>query len=97
LAQNPASARIASRLANALAAAGNFGEATSFFQQAVNLDPYDARNHALLAQVLTVQKRYDEAVAALKNAIAFMSRTGNGAAAAELQKYLDSIPFVVTP
>ncbi len=97
LAQNPGSARIAARLANALAAVGNFSEATLFFQQAVNLNPYDAKNHALLAQVLTVQKRYEEAAAGLKNAIAFMSRAGNDAAAAELQKYLDSIPFVVTP
>jgi tetratricopeptide (TPR) repeat protein len=97
LAENPDSAKIAARLGNALAALGNFGEAATYFQQAVDLDPYDAKNHSMLAQALVIQKRRDEAIAGLKKAIAFLSRAGNQAAAAELQKYLESIPFVVTP
>jgi tetratricopeptide (TPR) repeat protein len=91
LVKNPDSARIAGRLGNALAAIGNFAQAATYFQQAVNLDPYDAKNHSMLAQALVIQKRRDEAVAGLKKAIAFMSRAGNDGAAAELQKYLQSI------
>jgi hypothetical protein len=41
--------------------------------------------------VLAVQNRADDAAAGLKKAIAFMSRIGNDEAAAELQKYLESI------
>ncbi|MHC4539317.1 MAG: fused MFS/spermidine synthase, partial [Planctomycetota bacterium] len=90
-ARNPDSAKIAARLGNALAAVGDFGEATTWFQRAVNLNPYDAKNHALLAQVLVVQNRVDEATAGLKKAVAFMTRIGNDEAAAELQRYLESI------
>ncbi|UCC98855.1 MAG: fused MFS/spermidine synthase [Phycisphaerales bacterium] len=91
LAGNPDSAKIAARLGNALAAVGDFGEATTYFQRAVNLNPYDTKNHSLLAQVLAVQNRFDEAAASLSKAIAFMSRIGNDEAAAQLQRYLQSI------
>ncbi|MFH1717261.1 MAG: fused MFS/spermidine synthase [Planctomycetota bacterium] len=91
LTENPDSARIAGRLGNALAAVGNFSEATTYFRQAVTLDPYDARNHSILAQALVAQGRDGEAIEGLKNAVAFMLRTGNEQLAAELQKYLESI------
>ncbi len=91
LTENPDSARIAARLANALAAVGNFGEAITYFARAVNLEPYDIKNHYMLAQALVVQGRHDEAIEGLKNAVVFMQRTGNRQLAAELQKYLESI------
>ncbi|MHC4631157.1 MAG: fused MFS/spermidine synthase [Planctomycetota bacterium] len=61
LAKTPDSAKTVSRLGNALAGVGNFSEATGYFQQAVNLNPYDTKNHSTLAQALIIQERYDEA------------------------------------
>jgi len=91
LAKNPDSIKIVSRLGNALAAVGNFSEATKYFQQAVNLAPYVIENHSLLAQALTIQERYDEAITELKKAISFMLHIDNKDAAAELQKLLEYI------
>jgi tetratricopeptide (TPR) repeat protein len=91
LAKDPNSPKIVSRLGNALASVGDFGPATQYFQQAVNLNPHDVNNHSMLAQALMVQERYDEAISELKKAIAFMLHTGNKEAAAGLQKLLESI------
>ncbi len=91
LAERPDSARIAGRLGNALAAVGDFGEATMYLQQAVTLNPYDVKNHSMLAQVLAAQGYYDNAIAELNRAIAFMRQAGDEAAAAQLQKQLESI------
>ncbi len=89
LAKDPNSMKIVGRLGNALASVGDFGQATKYFQQAVNLNPYDVQNHSTLAQALMIQKRYDEAIAGLKKAIAFMLHIGNNEAAGQLQKYLE--------
>jgi tetratricopeptide (TPR) repeat protein len=91
LLKKPDSIKIVSRLGNALATVGNFNEATRYFQQAVNLGPHDIKNHLILAQVLAIQQRYDEAIAGLNKAIAFMSHLGNKEAASELQKQLKLI------
>jgi len=91
LAKSPDSAKIVSRLGNALVGVGNFSEATGYFQQAVNLDPYDTKNHSTLAQVLVIQERYDEALTGLKEAVSFMLRIGDKEAAAELQKHLELV------
>lgn len=91
LAKDPDSAKIAGRLGNALATVGNLNEAASYFQQAVNLDPHSVNNHSMLAQALAIQERYDEAIAGLKKAIAFMLRTSNKEAAAELQKLIEFV------
>jgi len=91
LAAHPDSARIAARLGSALSAVGNFGEATMYLQQAVTLDPYDVKSHSMLARALAVQGRHDSAIAGLTRAIAFMRQAGDEAAAAELQKYLESL------
>ena len=91
LAAKPDSARIAARLGSALSAVGNFGEATIYFQQAVKLNPYDVKSHSMLARALAAQGRYDNAIAGLTRAIAFMRQAGDEAAAAELQKYLESL------
>ena len=93
LAKSPDSAKIASRLGNALVGVGNFSEATGYFQQAVNLNPYDTKNHSTLAQALVIQERYDEALTGLKEAVSFMLRIGDKEAAAELQKHLELVEF----
>jgi len=89
--KEPASAKIAGRLGNALATVGSFGEAAEYFQQAVNLDPLNIENHSMLAQALTIQERYDEAIAGLQKAIAFMSQTGNKEATGQLKKLLEFV------
>ena len=93
LAKSPDSAKIVSRMGNALAGVGNFSEATGYFQQAVNLNPYDTKNHSTLAQALVIQERYDEALTGLKEAVSFMLRIGDKEAAAELQKHLELVEF----
>ncbi len=93
LAKSPDSAKIASRLGNALAEAGNFNEATKCFQQAVNLNPYDIKNHSMLAQALVIQERYDEAIAGLKEAVSFMLHIGDKETAVKLQQHLELVEF----
>jgi spermidine synthase/Flp pilus assembly protein TadD len=91
LAKSPNSTKIAGRLGNALAEVGNFSQATEYFQQAVNLNPYDTGNHSTLAQALVFQERYDEAIAGLREAVSFMLRIGDKEAAAKLQKHLELV------
>jgi len=90
-AREPDSAKIAARLGNALATVGNFNEATQFFRQAVNLDPLNTGNHSMLAQALSIQGRYDEAIVELQKAIGFMSKVGNEEAVEQLKKLLELI------
>ena len=70
---------------------GNFTEAAEYFRQAVNLDPLDIGNHSALVQALAIEGRYDEAIAELQKAIAFISQTGNKEAAGELKKLLEFV------
>jgi tetratricopeptide (TPR) repeat protein len=93
LAKSPDSAQMASRLGNVLAEVGDFSEATKYFQQAVNLNPYDIKNHSMLAQTLEIQERYDEAIAGLKEAVSFMLYIGDKETAAKLQKHLELVEF----
>ena len=90
-AKEAGSAKIAARLGNALATVGNFTEAAEYFRQAVNLDPLDVGNHSMLAQVLSIQGYYDEAIVELEKAIGFMTRIGNEKAADQLKKLLELI------
>ena len=62
-----------------------------YLQQAVTLNPYDVKSHSMLARALAVQGRYDNAIVGLTRAIAFIQQAGDEAAAAELQKYLESL------
>ncbi len=87
----PGSAKIANRLGNVLAEVGDFDEAVKFFRRAVRLDPYDINNHSMLAQVLVVQQRYDEAIEELKKAKVFMLQNENGAAALKFQREIERI------
>lgn len=87
----PGSAKIANRLGNVLAEAGDFDEALKFFRGAVRLDPYDINNHLMLAQVLVVQQRYDEAIEELKKAKVFMLQNENAAAALKFQREIEQI------
>ena len=90
-AKEPDSAKIAARLGNALATVGDFTEAAKYFRQAVNLDPLDVGNHSMLAQALSIQGRYDEAIAELQKAIGFMLKIGNEEAAGQLKKLLEIV------
>lgn len=90
-AKEPDSAKIAARLGNALATVGNFAEAAKYFRQAVNLDPLNVGNHSMLAQALSIQGRYDEAITELQKAIRFMSQAGNEDAVGQLKKLLELI------
>jgi tetratricopeptide (TPR) repeat protein len=95
-AKEPDSAKISARLGNALATAGNFTEAAQYFQRAVNLNPLDVGNHSMLAQVLSIQGRYDEAITELQKGIEFMSQAGNEEGAEQLKKLLELIELKKT-
>ncbi len=68
---------------------GNFTEATGYFEQAVDMNPYDMQNYTALVQALVAQDRYDQAVAVLKKAVGFMLYTGEKESADQLQKILE--------
>jgi tetratricopeptide (TPR) repeat protein len=87
----PDSVTIVSRLANALLETGNPGEATTYLQQAVIVDPYNVKSHSKLAEALVTQQRYDEAIAGLEAAVEFFSDTGDKEAAVKLQNHLETV------
>jgi tetratricopeptide (TPR) repeat protein len=90
-AKNPGSTRTLIDLGNALAETGQFGEATQYFQQAIDINPLETESRIMLASALFAQQRYDDAIAALKKAIASFSNAGNEKAVAELQRHLQFI------
>ncbi len=89
LAIEPNSIEIVYGLGTVLIENGNFTEAARYFEQAVDMNPYDMRNYTALAQALVAQNRYDQAVAVLKKAAGFMLYTGNKESADHLQKILE--------
>lgn len=93
LRERPDSIDSVSRLGNALAENGQFSEATKYFQIAVDMNPYHMINHTILVQVLLIQERYDEAIAALKKAATSMSHIGDTEATAKLKQYLEFVEF----
>ena len=88
LAKDPKSAQTLSRLGVALAEVGRLSEATEYLRQAVDMNSPEVESHLALAKALSMQNRYDDAIAVLKKAIAFFSDTGNENAVAKLQRYL---------
>lgn len=91
LARMPGSANIAGRLGNVLAELGDFDEAAELFRRAIGLEPSDVSHYSMLAQVLVIRKRYDEAIVELQKAADFLSGSGNEAAAAKLQRDIEQI------
>jgi tetratricopeptide (TPR) repeat protein/spermidine synthase len=88
LAQEPSSIKTLRNLGRALAKIGRFTEATECLQQAIDMNSFEVESHLTLAEVLSMQQRYDEAIAALKKAIDSFSRIGDEMAVAELQECL---------
>ena len=93
LAVRPGSVKTVRRLGNAFAEIGNPTKAINYLQQAVYMNPYDIENHTTLADVLVSQKRYDEAIQALKTAIDSMTQSGDKENAEKLLQYLELIEF----
>jgi tetratricopeptide (TPR) repeat protein len=87
----PDSAKTVSRLGDALAEKGNFKQVTKYFQQAVDANELDVKNHSKLALALKFQGRYNEATEQLRTGIRIMSENGRKDDAAELQKHLKLI------
>jgi spermidine synthase/Flp pilus assembly protein TadD len=88
LSQKPDSVETVRRLGNILAENGDFSEATKYFQQAVNMVPYDVENHSLLVGVLAVQGRYDEAIEQLYKGVRLMRDNGQEDDAVTLERLL---------
>jgi tetratricopeptide (TPR) repeat protein len=93
LQKNPRAIKMWVRLGDVLATIGNFKEASECFSKAIELNPADLGNHIKLAQSLELQGRYDEAITALKKAIAVTTRYGQKEVAAQLQRYLELVEF----
>jgi spermidine synthase/Flp pilus assembly protein TadD len=91
LAKYPDSVETVRRLGNILAENGNFSEATKYFQQAVNMDPFDVKNHSLLVKALAIQKRYDEATKQLHKGIRLMRDNGQKDDAVTLERLLELV------
>jgi tetratricopeptide (TPR) repeat protein/predicted membrane-bound spermidine synthase len=91
LVQEPNSVRTLRNLGRALAEIDRLSEAAEYLQQAVDKGPLEVENHLELARVLSMQKRYDDAIAVLKKAIVSFSGVRDEADVIELQKQLRSI------
>ena len=93
LARNPNSVDSIFKLGVSFAEVGQFSEASDYFQQAVNMDPFNTKKHSTLAQALVIQERYDEAIEQLGKGIRFMLEHERGDDAAQLQSYLEDVEF----
>lgn len=88
LAKTPDSIKIMRHLGNALTEVGQFSEGTKYLQQAVNMDPFDMKNHLTFARALLIQERYDEAIEQLGEGIRFMLEHSRKDDAAVLRRLL---------
>ena len=75
----------------ALAELKQFDQATEYLQQAVDIKSTELECQLMLVKTFLAQQRNDEAVAALKKAIAAISNTANKDAVAQLKRYLQLI------
>jgi tetratricopeptide (TPR) repeat protein len=91
LAQEPNSVETLESVGGAMVEVGMLSEATEYLHQAIDMNPLKVENHLVLAKVLSLQQRYEEAIAVLKKAIVSFSNAGNKPAVIELQRYLWSI------
>jgi tetratricopeptide (TPR) repeat protein len=91
LAQEPNTTKTLRNLGRALAEIDRLNEAAEYLRQAVDNGPLGVENHLELARVLSMQKRYDDAIAVLKKAIVSFSNARNEKAIIELQRQLWSI------
>jgi tetratricopeptide (TPR) repeat protein len=76
IAKNPESTKTLVQMGDVLVELGNLPQATEYFQQAVDMNPYDTNNQSALVQTLVSQERYDEAIVALKRAVSYTSYVG---------------------
>jgi len=88
LIESPDSSKTLLNLGNALLELNRFSEAAEYFQRAVDAEPYEIRNHIVLADTLLKQQRYNEAIQVLKKGIAFFSNAGDEPSVIELQRNL---------
>ncbi len=91
LRKDPTAFEVWVRLGNTLITAGNFKKASECFSNAISIDSTILDNHIKLAQSLESQRRYDDAIAALKKAAAYMSNVGDKGAVEKLQEYLERL------
>jgi tetratricopeptide (TPR) repeat protein len=91
LAQEPNSIKTLRNLVKALLESNRLEEAAEYLRKTIDIEPFEVWNHITLADVLSKQQQYDEAIAVLKKAIALFSDARNEMAVAKLQKYLWSI------
>jgi tetratricopeptide (TPR) repeat protein len=89
--QEPNSVKTLRNLGAALAEINRFSEATEYLQQAINIGPLEAENYLMFAKVLSMQNRYDDAIALLKKAINSFWDTRDERSVVKLQRYLRSI------
>jgi tetratricopeptide (TPR) repeat protein len=67
--QQPDTAAVRFKLADALAGQGKLDEATQIYRQALPLDPRNAKAHNNLATILARQQRFDEAIEHYRQAL----------------------------
>lgn len=97
LRKDPNNTKTIIALGNTLAEKGDFIQATAYFQQAVDKNPYDVNNHLLLAQAFMVQRLYKQAAEKLQQSIQFMEANGQRDKAIQLRNYLKSNPQLSLP
>jgi len=80
-------------LATALAWTGNYDEAEERYRRAIELDKTSIEYRFMLAEILTKQNRNDEAKQVVKDAVDFLTKSGNQAAVEELLKEYETAKF----
>ena len=89
LLRKPGSIDTVRAIGNALAESGDFSEATKYFQQAVDMGPYNVENHSLLVKALVIQERYYEAIRQLHKGIQLMLDNNQKDDAVTLERLLE--------
>jgi tetratricopeptide (TPR) repeat protein len=93
LEENPDQVVVWERLGDTAAALGDFKGASEAFDKAVTLEPRHVPHYQKLARALEFQRRYDEAVAAIRKHMAIMKELGRRDAVAQLSQYIDLLEY----
>ena len=88
LAQEPNSTETLRNLGKSLMEIGRHDEACEYLQHAVTINPLEVQSYLWLADALSNQQKYDEAIAVIKKAIVSFSDARDESAVTELQRRL---------
>jgi tetratricopeptide (TPR) repeat protein len=93
LRRNPNSVVVWEWLGDTLAIMSDFKGASEAFEKTVTLEPADPAHYRKLAKALEMQRRYDEAIAAVRKHMTLLKEQGRRDEAREMGQYVEILEY----